>query len=438
VKKRIRINRAPLCRPFLAVLLAAAIIAAGPAGCSGPAAVETVVKADEARSERPRLAAASPAAASVPALVAGNTEFALDLYGALFDGDDNLFLSPHSLSLALAMTYAGARGETERQMAGALHFGLPQAQLHPAFNTLDQALAARSGDEPQVFQLRLVNALWGQAGETFLAPFLDTLAENYGAGLQLVDFRQAEAARARIDGWAREQTENRIEELLPPGALDAETVLVLTNAAYFRAAWLQPFAEAASHDAAFTLPGGERVMVPTMEQVAELGYAELPGVQAVELPYAGGELSMVILLPDEGNFEPLARALDADQLAAILGALAPTSLHLALPRFRYEAGLELRDALTALGLVDAFGGRADFSGIDGSQELFLDQVYHRAFIDVDEAGSEAAAASAVVVARKGALQAERELRVDRPFLFFIRDLETGAILFFGHVVNPRP
>ena len=179
-------------------------------------------------------------------------------------------------------------------------------------------------------------------------------------------------------------------------------------------------------------------MVPTMEQVASLGYAELPAVQAVELPYAGGELSMVVLLPDEGNFVPFAQALDADQLDTILSELAPTSLRLALPKFRYGAAFELRKALTELGLVDAFGDRADFSAIDGSHELFIDQVYHQALVDVDEAGTEAAAASAVVIARKGTLRAEEDLRVEHPFLFLIRDIDTGAILFLGHVVNPLP
>jgi serpin B len=434
MKKRIQISRVSCCLALLAI----AVAASGLVGCGGPASVETIAKADESWSEKPRLPANPPAVDSVPALVVGNTEFALDLYGTLFDGDENLFLSPHSLSVALATTYAGARGETERQMAQVLHFGLPQAELHPAFNALDQTLVSRGQGEPEAFQLRIVNALWGQEDDVFLVPFLDTLAENYGGGMQLVDFGQAEGAREQINDWGSEQTENRIGELLPPGALNPATALVLTNAAYFRAAWLRPFAGDATHDAAFTLLEGSQVMVPTMEQVADLGYAELPGVQAVELPYAGGELAMIILLPDEGNFQSFARALDADQLDAILDALAPSTLRLALPKFRYDAGFELRDALTDLGMVDAFGDQADFSGIDGTHELFIKQVYHQAFVDVDETGTEAAAASAVVMARKGALQAEQEVIVERPFLFLIRDVDTGAILFLGHVVNPLP
>lgn len=436
MKKQIGIRRVSIYQPWLVALLAMAIVASALAGCGGPASAETVVRADEARSEKPRMQVGSPAVDSVPSLVAGNTEFALDLYGVLFDSDDNLVLSPHSLSVALSMTYAGARGETQRQMAEALYFNPPQAQLHPAFNALDQALASRGQDEPQAFQLRVVNALWGQEGDTFLDSFLDTMAENYGAGMRIVDFQQAEEAREQINRWGSEQTGHNIEELLPPGALDSETALVLTNAAYFQAAWLKPFAEGETHDAGFRLLEGGQVMVPTMEQVANLGHAELPGVQAVELPYTGGELSMVILLPDEGNFEPFAQALDADQLDTILNELAPTSLRLALPKFRYDAGFELREALKDLGLVDVFGDRADFSGIDGSHELFIDQVYHQALVGVDEAGTEAAAASAVAMARKGAPQASLDVRIERPFLFLIRDIDTGAILFLGHVVNP--
>ena len=432
MKKQIRLNRVSVHLAIVLTILAAL----GLACCSGPAAVETVVKAEKVRSEKPRLPADPSAADFVAALVASNTEFALDLYGALFKEDENLFLSPHSLGVALVMTYAGARGETERQMAEALHFDLPQGELHGAFNALDQALASRGQDEPQAAQLRGVNALWGQEGGTFLAPFLDTLAENYGAGINLVDFRQAEAAREQINNWGSEQTESRIDELLPAGALDSATALVLTNAAHFEAAWLVKFAEDATHDAAFALADGGQVTVPTMEQVANLGYAELPGMQVVELPYAGGELSMVILLPDEGNFEAFAQGLDAGQLASLLNELAPTNLRLALPRFRYEAGFELRNTLTDLGMVDAFDDQADFSGIDGSHELFVEQVYHQAFVEVDEAGTEATAASAVTMARKGALQAEQEMRVERPFLFVIRDIETNAILFIGHVVNP--
>lgn len=394
--------------------------------------------ADKASSNKPRLPVGSAAATGLPTLVEGNTGFALDLYRALFDGEENLFLSPHSLSVVLAMTYAGARGDTETQMAEVLHFDLPQSELHPAFNALEQTMASGSADDAESFQLRVVNALWGQQGDSFLDVFLDTLAENYGAGMWLVNFARAEETRGQINDWGAERTGGRIEELLPAGAVDGATSLVLTNAAHFQAAWLHPFNERATREAAFTLLDGQQVQVPMMEQLAGLNYAEGSGVQAIDLPYAGGELSMVILLPDEGAFKDLATGLDAEQLGAILDGLAPANVRLALPRFSYDAGYELRAALTNLGMSDAFGNRADLSGMDGTHELFIKQVYHQAFVDVDEAGTEAAAASAVVVARKGLPQVDHEVRVDRPFLFLIRDIETDAILFLGHVVNPVP
>lgn len=420
------------------VLLATAIAASGLAGCAGPGGPEPIVNADEASSDKPQMPDEAAAPGSVPALVAGNTEFALDLYTLLFDTADNLFLSPYSVDVSLAMAYAGSRGETARQMADALHFSMPQAQLHPAFNALGQSMASSREGEPQASQFRVASALWGQQGVELLESFLDTLVEHYGAGMRLVDFRQAERAEEQINDWAREQTDNRVEELLPQGALDSSTSLVMTSAATLQAAWLKPFARDATRDAPFTLRNGDRITVPTMEQVADLGYARMPGLQAVELPYAGSELAMVILLPDEGSFEAFAHALNADQLDAIIRALAPSRVRLALPRFRCDTHLQLREALADLGMVDAFGDGADFSGIDGTQELFIEQVYHQAVIQVDEAGTEATVGSAVAMSRKAELQADHEIRVERPFLFLIRDMDSGAILFLGHVVNPLP
>jgi serpin B len=238
-----------------------------------------------------------------------------------------------------------------------------------------------------------------------------------------------------INGWVSEETESKIQELLPRGAVDADTALVLTNAIYFYGAWVTPFAEKATADGTFQCLDGGPIAVPMMNQVAPLGYAERAGVRAVELPYAGGAQSMVVLVPDQGTFEAFVQSLEADRLQAILDDLKPTTVRLALPKFRFDAAIEAEDALVALGMVDAFGGDADFSGMDGTTELYIDQVYHKAFIDVGEAGTEAAAASAVVVSRKGSI-VEQEVMVGRPFLFLIRDVETGTILFLGHVVDP--
>ncbi|MFH1681585.1 MAG: serpin family protein [Candidatus Eisenbacteria bacterium] len=391
---------------------------------------------DLARSAKTRLSAPPAAEARVPELVEGNTEFALRLYRELLETGENLVLSPHGLSIGLAAAYAGARGETERQMADALRFGLPHEQLHRAFNALDQSLAGRGeGLDERSFRLRLAAALWAEEGHELRDSYLDILAGEYGAGVRAVDFARPEEARRAINGWAVEKTAGRVGDLLPPGSIDRETALVLTQAVFFRAAWAASFPEAATREAPFDLLEGGTANVPMMSQLAELEYAERDGVQAIGIPYFGNEVSMVILLPERGSFAAFAAELDAGELNTILGEMKPAFMRFEMPKFRVDSGLGLRNALMELGMIDAFGA-ADFSGMDGTRELFIDDVFQGASIRVDEAGTEAAAAGAVVMKRKGA-PPEREVRVDRPFLFLIRDIETGAILFLGHVVNPE-
>ena len=411
------------------------------ASCSLPGAQAPQVA--YAQSDKARITAPDVATSDLAELVDGNTAFALDLYQYLKDeaGEANLFYSPYSISVALAMTYAGARGHTEQQMADALHFTLPQDRLHPAFNSLDLALAGRGegaeGQDGEGFWLNIVNALWGQTGYKFLDAFLDTLAENYGAGLRLLDFASdPEASRGIINDWVSDQTEGRIEDLIPQGLINQLTRLVLTNAIYFNAAWAEPFEESQTKDGAFHLLDGSQVTVPMMWHSASYGYAEGEGYQAVELPYDGYELSMVILLPEAGGFERFEDSLDASQLDAILGSLGHQQVALTLPKFEFESEFGLADALMALGMVDAFSMDADFSGMDGTQELFVREVVHKAFVSVDEAGTEAAAATAVIMQLKGMATEPIQVTVDRPFLFLIRDLETGALLFVGRVLDP--
>jgi serpin B len=396
-----------------------------------------------AAAETPRETAPDVDDADLSALVAGNQAFALELYRYLAEQDeDNLFLSPHSISAALAMVYAGARGTTESEMAAALHFTLPQARLHPAFNALDLTLSERGegaeGQDDGGFRLNIVNALWGQQGHSFEDAYLDTLARNYGAGMRLVDYVQdAEAARQAINGWVSEQTEGRIEDLIPQGALDEMTRLVLTNAIYFNAAWAEPFQEAATRDGDFYLLDGSTVEVPLMRQMSGFRYADGDGYQAIELPYDGQELSMVILLPDDGAFEAFEQDLDQDTLAAILDALSFTRIDLTMPRFEIRSKVSLVDTLSALGMTQAFTEAADFSGIDGTQDLLITDVFHQTFVSVDETGTEAAAATGVVVGVTSAPTDPPEVRVDRPFIFLIRDIETEAVLFMGRSVDPR-
>lgn len=369
-------------------------------------------------------------------LVAGNSAFAFDLYQALRDQTGNLFFSPYSISVALAMTYAGARGETERQMAETLHFTLPQEQLHPAFNVLDLELRSAEGDD---FKLHIANAIWGQIGYSFLSEFLDVLARNYGAGMRLLDFeKEPEASRQVINDWVSEQTEDKIQDLIPSGGITRDTTLVLSNAIYFDADWERQFAKERTADGAFNTVDGREVTVPMMSlsEPASLPYAAGQGYQVVELPYKGGEMSMVILVPDTGQFEAFEAALDAGRAGEILGELEAKQVDLKLPKFSYESSFSLAQKLAEMGMPNAFKG-ADFSGMDGTDQLFISDVFHKAFVAVDEAGTEAAAATAVVVGKMALPMVDVQLVVDRPFIFLIRDVNNGTVLFVGRVMNPQ-
>ena len=381
-------------------------------------------------SSKPRLATLPLGSEDVTQLVEGNTSFAFDLLGNTYEPESNLVFSPHSLSLALVMPYIGARGDTERQMAESLHFTLPQAELHSAMNSLDIALSSH-----EFAELNISNAVWGSSTGNYLETFLDTLAKNYGAGIRLADFSDSDNARQQINQWVSDETEARIPELLPPGSIKTITDLVLTNAIFFKAAWSEPFTEASTLDKPFYCLDGGEVQVPMMNKIIQADYFEGSGVSALEIPYKSEELSMVILLPEPTSFEAYIKSLDTDVMNTIMDGLVPTSVNLALPKFLLDSKVKVKGSLTSMGMVDPFGN-ADFSGIDGTHELFIDDIYHQAVIDVDEAGTEAAAGSAVVMTRKGMPVAEIDLVVDHPFIFFVKDNQTGAVLFLGYIIDP--
>jgi serpin B len=409
----------------------------GIVGCAVQPTAAPASQSDKERIESPNVDVAD-----MTQLVAGNSAFALDLYQMLAkEGEENLFFSPYSISLALAMCYAGARGETEQQMAEVLHFALSQSQLHPAFNQLDLELGQRGanaqGKDGQGFRLNIVNATWAQDGYPFTIEYLDILAENYGAGLRTLDFsKDPEAARKTINGWVSDQTEERIKDLIPQGVINAVTRLVLTNAIYFNAAWANPFDEQRTTDGAFYLLNGSEVMVPMMQQQASFGYTERSGLQVIEMPYDGRELSMVVLLPPTGTLESLEAELDVQEIDAILGELRYQEVALTMPKFKVESAFGLAKTLQSMGMTDAFSDNADLSGMDGTTDLFIQDVVHKAFVDVDEAGTEAAAATAVIVGLKAMPQQPVTMTIDRPFVFFIRDIQTGTVLFVGRIVDP--
>jgi serpin B len=424
-------------RKTIILFFVAAIIPALFLSACGPAQV--------AASQLSRVESPNAPASDLGQLVAGNTAFAFDLYQAVRSQSGNLVYSPYSISLAFSMVYGGAAGETARQMAEVLHYSLPAARFHPAFNTLDVALADRPNQavdvpEKERFQLSIANATWAQKDYAFLPAYLDLLALNYGAGMHLVDFRNApETARKQVNAWVSEQTKKRIQDILPVNSVDLHTVLVLANAIYFKADWQSEFNAGFTNPGSFHLLDGSTVNIPMMQkQPAEsYAYAEGDGWQAISLPYKGGLAGMAIILPKQGTFEDFEAGLTTGKYQSIVSALKSQTVNLSLPKFKFEAELELKKTLTGMGMQDVFTENvADLSRMDGMHRLYLSEAFHKAFIAVDEKGTEAAAATAIVAAPASAFGGAN-MRIDRPFLFFIRDVPSGTVLFMGRVVDPR-
>lgn len=378
-----------------------------------------------------------------PEIVQGNSRLATDLYKTLAAEQGNRFFSPYSLSTALGMTFAGARGETADQMARILHFDLPADRLHPAFRALIGQINGEAGAEPRPYQLLTANALWGQKGETFLDGFLKLTRENYGAGLKEVDFRRAaEPARLAINAWVEEQTRDKIKDLLASSDVGPDTSLILTNAIYFKGDWLHPFQEEATRrEGVFQAGAGRRITTPMMTQLETFRHHDGGTFQLLELPYVGGDLSMVVLLPKALDGLPaLESQLSASQLSAWVGQAKSARVALQLPKFTMTEELRLSEVLRRMGLTLPFeGGKADFSGINGKRDLMISEVIHKAFVDVHEKGTEAAAATAVAMMRASAAipAPPIEFKADHPFVFLIRDQRTGSLLFLGRLTEPK-
>jgi serpin B len=388
------------------------------------------------RSDLPRETSPDATEGEVDALARGGAEFACDLHSRL-PRDENLLFSPTSIRIAFAMVHAGARGETEEEMGLVLRFPA-DGSLHRSWNAVDLALASRNlppGDEGEdAVELRLANAFWARRGYAFRTEYLDVLGVNYGAGVEELDFAESEDARAVINGWVEERTEDRVRNLLPAGSVDANTVAVLTNALFFKAPWHLPFDEDLTASGTFTRPDGSLAAASMMRRTETYGYAEEEGAQALEMTYRGGELSMVLFLPPPGSFSSFESGLSVERLSGLVDALAPSVVDVSVPRFTFRSEFRLRDMLMEMGMVLAFTD-ADLGGMAENAGLVIDEAYHKTFIDVNEKGTEAAAATAVTI-RDSALVPEHVFAADRPFLFVIRDRSTGEVLFFGRVTDP--
>ncbi len=415
------------------ILIASTLLAACGAGAS----------AQLVESKLNRETSPTVAEGDLQTLVDGNNAFAMDIYQSLHSESGNLILSPFSISLALAMTYAGARGNTETQMADVLHFRQTQDATHSAFNALDLKLENKPVNldkDQEPLKLNIANAVWAEQTFPFLPEFLDIIAVNYGAGIHLADFvNNFNQERIGINTWVSDETEDKINDLLPDGSVSADTRMVLVNAIYFKADWLRKFDANSTYDSAFHLLDGTEITTPIMnEAMYSVPYIQGNGYQAIELAYAGETAAMDIILPDEGNFEAFESSLNKDMYDEIVNGMQVTSsVAVSLPKFEFTKDFTLPDALSSMGMTDAFNpDAADFSGMTGDKDLFIGDVIHKAFVAVDEEGTEAAAATAVLMETTSAPMHDVYFIVDRPFIFIIRDTVSGQVLFIGRVLNP--
>jgi len=398
--------------------LAGILILAAVAGCGDPAST-------------------SATAPEMKSTVAGNDAFALDLYQALKDQPGNLVFSPYGISAGSAMTYAGARGQTEREMAKVLHFTQSPGQLHATFNSL-----ATRMDKVQRWNritLTTANSLWCQEDAQFLPTFLNEVRQSYLADARLVDFKRPEAARTDINSWIAQKTKQKIDGAIGPGQLTPDTRLVLCSAIYFKGKWEHPFDDKNTKPCPFYLSPEQTVAVPMMiRRKAEFKAAWTNDLSLLELPYAGKDLSMMILLPDAVDGLPdLERQLNVENLSrwiALLTQSPKRELAVLLPRFKTTQGIDLKTALSALGMPTLFNkSDADLSGMNGARDLYISDAVHKAFIEVNESGTEAAAATWFAPTTKSMTSS---FRADHPFLFLIREHQTGSILFLGRIVDP--
>ena len=375
-------------------------------------------------------------------LAGANNQFAFDLYQLLKSGQGNLLYSPYSLYQALTMVYAGARGDTASQIRDVLHYAISDEELHRVSNALNIALSSTPDTSDQAdnaFTLQIANALWAMQNGHIEESYLDLLSENYAAGMRTVDFTRSQEAADLINQWAQEHSNNKIEEIANPDMFNANTRLALTNAVYFKGAWRLPFEEANTQKQDFNLLSGEQVEVDMM-RISSEEYRSLKNdqIQMVELGYANSSMVMDLISPVDGNWEAFSKTLTMSLLDEYLEQLSMHRVDLSLPKFKIETPeMDLINPMQDLGMIDLFGMGADLSGMTGDKSLLISTLVQKAFIEVNEAGTEAAAVTIAVAQEKGMIAPEPiTITFDSPFLFLIRDRATGAILFIGQLMQP--
>lgn len=381
---------------------------------------------------------------AIQAVAESANTFALNLYGQLSSREGNLFFSPYSIDDALMMVRAGAGGATADQISATLKLpDLKNGDLNAAMAELSGRFDSNVADKG--YELHVANAMWGQAGASFVPAYLDELQKDFAAELNGINFHNPQAAATTINEWVAKKTNDRIKDLISPGALNDRTKLLLTNAIYFKGDWREPFKTQATHDAPWndgTLhdansTAGSQDKVPMMFQAGDFYFVKDDGLSALQMPYRGDELAMLILLPDDpAGLGELEKTLDAARLKEIVGKMGHQHrVEVSFPKFKLETAYELSHTLAEMGMPTAFSNEADLSGIDGKRDLSITGVVHKAFVQLDETGTEAAAATGVMVGAM-AMRQRTVFNADHPFVFVIRDVKTGTILFIGRVIHP--
>jgi len=363
-------------------------------------------------------------------------KFSFDLYKKLKDKNKgkNLFYSPASISIALAMTYTGARGNTEKQMAKVLHFTLPQEHLYSTYSKLIENLKSNKD-----YELHIANALWLQKDYKYLPEFLNIMERYYKGRFNEVDYRtNPENARLKINNWVSKETKGKIKDILNPGDITTLTRLVLTNAIYFKGKWISEFNKQFTKDEDFYLINEKIIKVKMMFQENKFNYFENGKLQLLELPYKGDKISMVIILPKNlQKLESIENTINEKKLQEWIKNAVNTKVKTYIPRFKFTQRYDLSTILKSIGMKDAFdGAKADFSGIDGRKDLYISKVIHKAFVEVNEEGTEASAATGVIMERT-CIERTVTFKANHPFIFLIRDKNTGCILFMGKIINPN-